>query len=285
MPKMYKPYNIVADNKKFIYYLTPNEDTIPADAINYAGMSKRFLNKPMNSPTDIVGNYGWHEKYPYEKYLLQNTDILTLDNPEFVGVECRALDFGCGTGRMVKRMLNYVKYCDGCDVSEYALAYAKTYCPGSEFYPTSGMDVGDVPENRYDFIFSTISMQHIPVKVIRKNIIRGLYRALKYNGWMSIQMAYNPDYQAGVWSPDTEHAPWDANFYGAMATNGHADVVINKDDLTSVRDWFGAIFDTDKVEIFLDNVAEKFPNLEGEYHAPYWASHWIYITVQKKNWD
>ena len=43
-----------------------------------------------------VGNWQAHEKYPYEKYLLEH----------YKGENFKALDFGCGIGRMIKRMLN-----------------------------------------------------------------------------------------------------------------------------------------------------------------------------------
>ena len=35
----------------------------------YSKMSKAFMNIPID-PDRIVGNYGWHEKFPYERYLL-----------------------------------------------------------------------------------------------------------------------------------------------------------------------------------------------------------------------
>ena len=74
----------------------------------YAIMAKQFMNRPIGHPNNVVGNYGWHEKYPYEKYLLyrpsnENESVVDIDNT-LIGI-----DFGCGPGRMVKRMSKFFK--------------------------------------------------------------------------------------------------------------------------------------------------------------------------------
>jgi hypothetical protein len=129
-------------------------------------------------------------------------------------------------------------------------------------------------------VFSTIAIQHIPVKTIRKNIFRAMYNTLKHGGFMSIQVAYHPTYQAGVWSNDTEHANYDSDFYNAKATNGHADMVINQGDLPSVETDMLDIFGSMPTFEFV-NVSDKYGNLDGAYHAPYWAQDWLFIKVQK----
>lgn len=244
--------------------------------IAYAQMSKRFMNKPMKSPLDIVGNYEWHQEFPYEQYLFYNQN----NAPLVDFANARVLDFGGGPGRMVERARKLFKQVDSVDISEYATAYARATFPGSNFYVSSGIDVGDVPENTYDIVFSTIAIQHIPCKAVRLNIFRGIYNSLKVGGYMSIQVAYNPTHVAGVWSPDTEHASYDSDFFNAKATNGHADMVINANDLATVEVDMTDIFDN-KPTLRLVNVNTKYSNLNGKYHAPYWASDWLFIQVQK----
>lgn len=256
-------------------------DELKEQCIAYAKMAKQFLNKPMNSPRDIVGNYEWHQEYPYENWLLQHipqSAYTTETGDKRVGT--KAIDFGVGVGRMIPRIGKFYDQVDGTDVSGYALAMAKELNPNSTFYESSGLDIGDVPDYTYDLFYSTIAMQHIPVRTIRKNMFRGIYNALKDGGWMSFQLAFNPDAKAGRWSHDTEHAEYEADFIGANATNGHADVIINMSDLgklsEDIKDVFG---NTPFIEA--DNVASKYQNLNGQYHAPYWASHWLYVSVKK----
>jgi trans-aconitate methyltransferase len=275
-----KEYINIEDGKKYAFYYEGenndlSEKTID-DCIAYAVMAKSFLNKPMNSPRDIVGNYEWHEEYPYEEWLLKHVT----HSPDLLGKDLRAIDFGCGVGRMMSRMKKHYQFVDGVDVSSYAMDYGKQVLPDSQFYESSGLDLGQVPDDTYDLFYSTIAMQHIPVRTIRKNLFRGMFNALKSGGWLSIQMAFNPDAKAGRWSHDTEHADYEADFIGANATNGHADVIINMNDLSKIGADIVDVFGN-KVFLESDNVASKYGNLNGHYHAPYWASHWLYITVQK----
>jgi SAM-dependent methyltransferase len=246
------------------------------EMIAYAKMAKEFLNKPFDHPKGIVGNYEWHEEFPYEKYLLND---LATEEPLVNFPTSTALDFGCGVGRMVNRVNKLFKKVDGIDVSEYALEYARSTYPASTFYTSSGIDVGDVPADTYDLVYSTISIQHIPCWSIRDNIFRGLHNALKPDGWFSIQMAFNPTIKPGVWSPDSEHASYNSDFWNAKATNGHADVVINTEDLPTVYANLSKIFS--KVRLGLVNVDNLYGNLNGQYHSPYWASDWLFIQGQK----
>lgn len=243
--------------------------------IFYAQMAKRFMNKPMSSPLDIVGNYDWHEAFPYEQWLFNDVETKEALAPTSASV----IDFGCGPGRMINRARKIFDKVDGIDISEYAVAYAREHFPGSDFYVSSGVDVGSAPENTYDIAFSTISIQHIPCKTIRENIIKGLYNVLKHGGHISLQVAYHPTRTAGVWSSDTEHASYESDFWNAKATNGHADMVINENDLPSLRTDFEKIFKN--VKFGFANVDKLYRNLNGHYHAPYWAQDWLFIQGQK----
>lgn len=240
------------------------------EMVGYARMAKRFMNKPFRSPLDIVGNYDWHEAFPYEKCLFGDMDPTGL----------MALDFGCGPGRMVNRARNFgFAKVDGVDISEYAIDYARTNFPGSSFFVSSGVDVGYIPDDVYDVIYSTIAIQHIPCKTIRTNIIRGLHNCLKPGGKIALQIAYHPTMSPGVWSHDTEHASYSSDFWNAKATNGHADMVVNRSDLPMLRSDIEDIFSD--VSFHFENVSEKYANLNGHYHAPYWAQDWLFIYGTK----
>lgn len=253
-------------------------DTLQEKIDGYARMAKAFMNKPMNHPNDVVGNFEWHEKYPYEDYLLfrpgqEFEPVTPLDRSGL------AIDFGCGTGRMIKRLSKYFKRVDGIDISSYALDFARSICPDSQFFESSGADVGAVPDSTYDFVYNTISIQHIPCWSIRQNIYEGLHRAMKPGAAITLQLAYHPTYQAGVWSSDTEHASYDSDFFEAGKTNGHADVVINEGDLPKLQQDFELLFEDVKIRIA--NVSRLYGNLAGEYHAPYWADAWLFIYGRK----
>lgn len=251
-----------------------NEDKIK----QYAAMAKGFMNKPIGHPNNVVGNYAWHEKYPYERYLLTRPSNEAMPVVK-TDKSLLAIDFGCGPGRMVNRMSKLFSRVDGIDVSSYALEWARKEFPENNFYEASGADCGDVPADTYDFVYNTISIQHIPCRTIRQRIYEGLHRCMKDGASITLQLAYNPTYVAGVWSSDTEHASYESDFFDTDKTNGHADCVINANDLDLLGQDFSKLFKN--VEIRLAEVASLYPNLEGEYHAPYWASHWLFIYGTK----
>ena len=92
---------------------------------DYSGMQKQVYEQEV-PPESIVGNFEWHEEYPYETFLLhRNGDIR---KPLFERTDDKvALDFACGPGRMVKRMKNLFKEVDGCDISARLLEFARKY--------------------------------------------------------------------------------------------------------------------------------------------------------------
>ena len=244
------------------------------EMIKYAQMAKRFMNRPFASPLDIVGNYEWHQNFPYEHYLF----------PDESDRNWKILDFGCGPGRMVERCLKLFDHVDGVDISEYAVDYARQHYKSdrnksSTFFVSSGIDIGDIQSYYYDRIVSTIAMQHIPCRTIRTNLWRAFYNSLVDGGQICIQVAYHPTLEAGVWSPDTEHASYESDFFNAKATNGHADMVINKESLPLLKEDLEAIYKN--VEFEFVNVGEKYGNLHGAYHAPYWAQDWLFIRGEK----
>lgn len=245
----------------------------------YAAMAKKFMNKPFAHPNDIVGNFAWHEKFPYDTLLVNRVNAtddelvpaLPLDGTKV------AVDFGCGPGRMINRFIKtgWFKRVDGIDISDYALDYAREQYRDSVFYVSSGIDVGDAPTHTYDFLYSTIAIQHISCWSIRNRLYVHFKRILKPGGELCLQLAYHPTHKAGRWSADTNHASYESDYFDAQGTNGHADMIINQDDLPKVKADFEEHFNN--VQFTFANVADAYNDLDGEYHAPYWASHWLFV--------
>lgn len=106
-----------------------------------------------------------------------------------------ALDFGCGCGRNMKTLLELADWerVDGCDISEENAQYAEQYVNAlfpnkTRAWGTDGCTIAD-KENEYDFIMSTITLQHIPCYDIRLSILMDMFRLLKPGGLLSIQFA------------------------------------------------------------------------------------------------
>ncbi len=150
-----------------------------------------------------------------------------------------ALDFACGKGRNVTNMLNLCDWArvDGIDISEGNISHNKNEyaSQNSNWYCNSGTDVSELKDNEYDFIMSTIALQHIPVYDIRKSLITDLLRTLKSGGIFSFQMGYGDDLQSEL-GPRVSYFE---NHYDATGTNSICDVRIQNEedvikDLTNI---------------------------------------------------
>lgn len=276
---MTNPSLIETRYKEKEMYFKPdtNINTTEVEFSKYKNMQKKYYDNNNITSTDIVGNYTWHEEYPYETFLLHKRGDVRyplFNNPN----KKIALDFACGPGRMVKRMNKIFKRTDGCDLSQRLLDEAKIANPESDFYATNGDDLGDTPKNYYDFVYCTISMQHICVHSIRMNILKHLSEVLNDSGCFTLQLAYvkNPSYEAQI-----THAKWNEDKVNAQDTNSGCDVMITEADLPIVIKDFENYFSG--VELWFSDIKEfnNTTNLTCK-HPDYWPTHWIYIHGRKK---
>jgi SAM-dependent methyltransferase len=177
------------------------------------------------------------------------------------------LDFACGKGRNVTNMLSLCDWnrVDGIDISSANIEFCKaTYLnQNSEWYCNSGTSVSDLKDNEYDFIMSTIALQHIPVYDIRKSLITDLLRTLKPGGLFSFQMGYGE----GLDSQLGRRSSYYDNSYDARGTNSVHDVRVNNeqdviDDLTNIG---------------YTNITTQIK----ESYSDSGHTHWIYVKAYK----
>lgn len=176
------------------------------------------------------------------------------------------LDFGCGKGRNVTNLIEHCNFerVDGVDISSGNINECKVKLPNSKFYNNNGVDLSDIKSETYDFIMSTIVLQHIPVYDIRLSILKEIYRVMKKGGIFNFQMGYGKDLK----NPNgNDRIAYYDNHYNASGTNGILDVrVTNEDDL--VKD--------------LNNIGFKVINLEiNDSFSDIGHPNWIYISCKK----
>jgi len=242
----------------------------------YLEFQREFYEKIENLNDEIVGNYQWHEHFPYETYLLyENGDVR---KPIFDNFSDKlALDFGCGPGRMIARMNKVFKRADGADIARNCVEEAKKRNPDSNIYLTSGNNLGDAPADTYDFIYSTISFHHISSYEARKDILLDTKSKLKEGGKITLQMAFinNNDH----FKHPTNNAKYFENNTLCKHTNGGQDCVIMPMDVEEVKQDFNTIFNNTK--IWYCDITPMKEDLNGIKHNEYWATHWIFIHAHK----
>ncbi len=103
----------------------------------------------------------------------------------------RALDFGCGVGRLTRALAQKFDRVDGVDVSATMLAKAQSI-PGApsnaHFVHNVRRDLALLPSNAYSFILSLISLQHMPGN-LALNYVKEFCRLLEVEGVAYLQMS------------------------------------------------------------------------------------------------
>jgi len=176
-----------------------------AEAKRYLEMQYDQYEKSSVPSEHVVGHYAWHEAFPYETLLLHEYGDMRFPvlPPER---RQRALDFGCGPGRMVRRMSALFDQVDGVDIAPRLLADARAVVPErSELWASSGDDLGAAPADAYDFIYCTVSLHHIAVWDVRMRILAAMKEALRVGGCVTLQLGFTPSYP---WLPVDRHAYW-----------------------------------------------------------------------------
>lgn len=191
-------------------------------------------------------------------------NILVNDTSDPSYKEKVGLDFGCGCGRNVQNLVSRFKRMDGVDISPVLVeqAHANLLKDGNDpssfrVFACDGTSLSGIPDDEYDFIMSTIVLQHIAVHQIRYNYMKEFLRALKPGGLLSFQMGYGSRSGSSYY--------YDNN-YGSTTTNGGNDVsVTHPSQLTN-----------DLTEIGFVDIDYVIRNSYDDYHEK-----WIFVKARK----
>lgn len=190
---------------------------------------KQYLRDAKNSkviPGQLIEDYvvgSWQEQdkwVDYETYLMKY--VLPQDN-------LLALDFGCGPGRNIRTWSDWFQRIDGADISSTNLSNARIFLKDQipeikwpNLFLTSGPNCGDAPSQVYDFVFSTICLQHICSHSVRFSILQDMFRILVPGGRISVQMGFG--------SPSPLTVGYFEDNFSAVATNRGCDTEISTPD-------------------------------------------------------
>jgi len=123
----------------------------------------------------------------------------------------RALEIGCGAGRMTRWFAEDFAAVDALDISEEMLERARTMVaehPNVRLCLGSGVDLAGLPEESYDLAFSYIVFQHVPSRAVVERYARDAARVLKDGGCFKFQVNgdQSPEYVArrkDTWQGET----------------------------------------------------------------------------------
>jgi len=193
--------------------------------------------------------------------------ILVKDTEDISFLDKVGLDFACGCGRNVINLYDRFKRMDGVDISPELIATCKDNMNALEddsgrynFFTCNGVSLDVIENARYDFVMSTIALQHICVHKIRYNYLNEFFRILKPSGILSVQMGF------GLQHPYTRD--YRDNFYDAHGTNSECDVRITDPNeiIHELRD------------IGFTNITYTIRPSWDDLHA-----EWIYLRAEKSS--
>jgi SAM-dependent methyltransferase len=117
----------------------------------------------------------------------------------------RALEIGCGPGRLMRPLSAHFAEIHGVDVSDRMIQHAARNLAGvphARVHATSGADLSPFADGYFDFVYSYAVFQHIPSRDVVIRYLREASRVLKVNGILSCQAN-------GQSRPVEEGSTWD----------------------------------------------------------------------------
>jgi len=119
----------------------------------------------------------------------------------------RALDFGCGVGRLSQALAEHFQNVVGVDIAESMVAKARDFNrhgPRVRYVVNSSDDLACVEGGAFDFVYSVITLQHIPPEASARYIAE-FFRVLRAGGVAVFQIPSGRRYRPGSLSEMAYH--------------------------------------------------------------------------------
>lgn len=143
----------------------------------------------------------------------------------------RALDFGCGIGRLTQALAERFELVDGVDISNSMILQAKNgnrFPDRALYHLNTRDDLSLFPSNQYDFICTLICLQHMP-KSLQGKYLDEFVRLLKPGGGvLYFQAIHGHSWRAYV--PD-----WSADLYRKFKHHGRPHIPLYAIPVKRVR--------------------------------------------------
>ena len=97
----------------------------------------------------------------------------------------RALDFGCGAGRLTRALAGRFETAVGVDIAEGMVETARALnsdLDGCEFRVNRSVDLGQFGDGEFDFVYSSLVLQHLPDRELVRGYVAEFLRVAAPTG-------------------------------------------------------------------------------------------------------
>lgn len=150
-------------------------------------------------------NGGWtpeeffaHGQAEIDAAMLRLRDLSRVEQAGINGLldrRSRALDFGCGIGRLTQALARYYEHVDGVDISPEMIELATEYDrKGCSYHVNTTNDLALFDDDTFDLVYTMIVLQHMPRRYQRE-YVHEFFRVLKPGGVAMFEMPDGPDFK------------------------------------------------------------------------------------------
>ena len=150
----------------------------------------------------------------------------------------RALEIGCGPGRLIKPLSRHFGEIHGVDVSDEMIRLARerlAHIPHAHVHATNGASLAQFADESFEFVYSYAVFQHIPSRDVVLEYMREIRRVLKPGGMFRGQ-------------------------FNGLAHSGDPNT------------WSGVVFSADDIRAFTRENGLQLLDLEGEHTQYMWTT-------------
>jgi ubiquinone/menaquinone biosynthesis C-methylase UbiE len=189
----------------------------------------------------------------------------------------RALDFGCGVGRLTHALAKYFEEVCGVDLAPSMIRLANQYnrYPSRcKFYLNDQLDLQLFTGRSFDFIYTIITLQHMKPEYA-KTYLKEFLRLLAPHGILVFQMPSERLCQPNL----------------SLKIKKFATAVVPQavlERLKLARHSTGAIYSIERGEIqrlLVDNKAEILSTVRDDKPGPSWISYTYFVMKLEQNGD
>jgi SAM-dependent methyltransferase len=130
----------------------------------------------------------------------------------------RALDFGCGAGRLTQALARHFERCDGVDIAPSMIELAEKLNrqgPRCRFHLEEGPDLHRFADRSFDLVYSNLVLMHMPPEYALR-YIGEFVRVIRAQGLAVFQIATDEGWpwRDAVAAKDREHEPGTIQVHG-----------------------------------------------------------------------